>query len=102
MFVLSATDLRTQQGRALLEQIEGLAESSPNNNIVVIASSQESLDAAPGSPGLEWFYRNRRGVIEGRVSLFHAEAKMLMLDDERVIAFDSCSVASDVECVQDE
>ena len=49
------------------------------------------------SPGLEWFYRNRCGVVEGRVSLFHAQAKMLMLDDERVIAFDSCSVASDVD-----
>ncbi|GMH85235.1 hypothetical protein TrVE_jg5415 [Triparma verrucosa] len=95
VFVLSSTDLNTEQAKALLQQIERLAKSSPNNNIVVIVDNESKLASAPGSPGLDWFYKNRCGLVEGRVKLFDADSKILMLDDERVIAFDSCSIASE-------
>ena len=80
-------------------QIESLAKSSPNNNLIVIVDSEAALSSAPGSPGLNWFFENRCAVIEGKVILFDARTKMLMLEDERIIAFDSCSIASEVEGV---
>lgn len=69
---------------------------------MVVVEKESGLASAPGSPGLSWFYQNRCGVIEGQVQLFDAKAKILMLDDERIIAFDSCSIASDVDGVQKE
>ena len=84
--------------KAIMNQIRDRADFQ------IMFSSKNLQLRSPGHAAvfIQNFYQNRCGVIEGQVQLFDAKAKILMLDDERIIAFDSCSIASDVDGVQKE
>merc|ERR1711920_284177 len=75
-------------GDSLLE-IQRLRDESDQNNILVIASKErlEEVANANDDPGI--YERCQCGlVVDSKVELLNHEAKILMLDDERVIAFD--------------
>jgi hypothetical protein len=97
--VLSSLSLSTPEAVSALAQIDSLARSSPNNNLVVVVSSAAALSSAPGAPpgGAAWFWERRCAVIEGRVKLMDAGRRVLMLEDERIIEFDGCVIASEGE-----
>ena len=72
-------------------QIEALAADA-SNNIVII--SPRAAIAAKG----EKFYHDRRcAIVHSTVALFDAQAKILMLADERLICFDECTLVQPVE-----
>ena len=72
------------------EKIKMLAKQSPQNNLLVVATTKDSL-----SKPLSFYYENRCGVIENvEVELIDSTEKILMLDDERIICFDELNIVS--------
>lgn len=70
------------------EKIKMLALQSPQNNLLVVATTKDSL-----SKPLSFYYENRCGVIENvEVELIDSTEKILMLDDERIICFDELNI----------
>lgn len=73
----------------VLAQIQQLRNESCQNNILIIAPEGRlrEVAAACNDPGV--YARCQCGlVVDSKVELLNHEAKILMLDDERVIAFD--------------
>jgi len=72
-----------------IAHIERLRRESEQNNILIIASQQD-LDAC-ADPDV--YHRCQCGLVtDAKLQLLNHEAKILMLDDERVIAFDSLTI----------
>ena len=78
-----------------IPEIERLAKESPRNNIMIVAAPppEEMHKLAPRK-----FYQDCQcGVIESEVALMDVKAKIMMLDDERIICFDRCTIAQQAE-----
>ena len=74
--------------KELDERIKMLAKQSPQNNLLVVATTKDSL-----SQPLSFYYENRCGVIEDvEVELIDSTEKILMLNDERIICFDELNI----------
>ena len=72
-----------------LVQIQRLRNESNQNNILIIASERQLMDVAKARNDVGIYERCQCGlVVDSKVELLNHEAKILMLDDERVIAFD--------------
>ncbi len=72
-----------------LDEIQRLRNESNQNNILVIASEDELKEVALKRNDPDIYERCQCGlVIDSQLELLNHEAKILMLDDERVIAFD--------------
>ena len=74
-------------------QIRQLRSMSPTYNILVIASEESILEAAneAGDPNI--YDETYCGIVsDASVKLLNIEAKILMLSDERVIAFNSLTI----------
>jgi hypothetical protein len=70
----------------ILEQIHQLLKNSTNNNVLVV-TSKDQLKSPGGVPSM-------CGIVTGaQVTLLNTRDKILMLNDERVIAFDRLVVA---------
>jgi hypothetical protein len=72
-----------------LVEIQRLRDESNQNNILIIASESQlrEMALARNDPGI--YERCQCGlVVDSKLELLNHEAKILMLDDERVIAFD--------------
>ena len=76
-----------------VKKIEELSKSSVNNNLIVVVPQMSILLGSVW--GLKWFLDHRCAVIEGRVKLLHEEEKIMMLEDERIIAFDTLNVKAE-------
>lgn len=79
-----------------LDQIEQLRneECHEQNNILIIASQEslETLAAKRGDPDI--YNRCQCGLVtDSRLELLDEEAKILMLEDERVISFDYLTIS---------
>ena len=74
-----------------LKSIEQRSRDNVNNNIVVVVKDERAMKE---SKGMEWFLQRRCAVIEGTAKFQHEEARLLMLEDERIIAYDSISFLS--------
>jgi hypothetical protein len=73
-----------------LYQIRQLRSKSPSYNILVIASEESILEAANEACDPNIYDETYCGIVsDASVKLLNIEAKMLMLSDERVIAFNS-------------
>mmetsp|Transcript_3224 Transcript_3224/g.7350 ORF Transcript_3224/g.7350 Transcript_3224/m.7350 type:complete len:239 (-) Transcript_3224:13-729(-) len=76
-----------------LHRIRELRSQSPSNNILVIASEESMVEAANEAGDPDIYDETYCGVVtDASVRLLNAEAKILMLSDERVIAFDSLTI----------
>ena len=76
----------------IVQQIQELRKASPQNNILVIASQDSLQKAAKGH--LEIYDECHCGLVtDAQMQLLHHEAKILMLSDERVIAFDFLTIS---------
>lgn len=76
-------------------EIERLAKESPRNNVMIVAAPPvaELHKLAPPQ-----FYDDCQcGVIESEVALMDVKAKIMMLDDERILCFDRCTIAQPPE-----
>ena len=76
-----------------LDQIRKLRSKSLAYNILVIASEKSIIEAAneAGDPNI--YEETHCGIVsDATLELLNAEAKILMLSDERVIAFDSLTI----------
>lgn len=72
-----------------LDEIQRLRNESERNNILVIASEEKLKEVASKRNDPEIYERCQCGlVVDSKLELLNHEAKILMLDDERVIAFD--------------
>ena len=72
-----------------LVEIQRLRDESNQNNILVIASKERLMEVAMARNDPEIYARCQCGLVEdSKVQLLNHDAKILMLDDERVIAFD--------------
>ena len=72
-----------------LDEIQRLRNESERNNILVIASDEKLKEVATKRNDPEIYERCQCGlVVDSKLELLNHEAKILMLDDERVIAFD--------------
>jgi hypothetical protein len=81
----------------LLEKLERIRAESPQNNILLLLSTPE--ENATTVPGMQQgtvatiLERCHCGVVTGaKLELLNAEHKILMLDDERVVAFDYLTI----------
>jgi hypothetical protein len=77
-------------------RIQELRKQSPQNNILIVISDDESaLHRAAKEAGAETdiFDKCHCGIVTGvNLELLHVRNKILMLDDERVIAFDYLTI----------
>jgi hypothetical protein len=72
-----------------LVRIQQLRDDSNQNNILIIASEENLRDVASARNDPNIYERCQCGiVVDSKVKLLNHEAKILMLDDERVVAFD--------------
>jgi hypothetical protein len=72
----------------VVQQIREIRAASPQNNILIIAPSQAILDEAAGDDP-EVYNRCHCGIVtDSTLELLNHEAKILMLKDERIVAFD--------------
>ncbi|CAJ1945450.1 unnamed protein product [Cylindrotheca closterium] len=71
-------------------RIQEIRSQSPNHNLLVIAS-REVLEQAAKEAGVPFgvYHDCHCGMVtDAELQLLHVKSKILMLDDERVIAFD--------------
>ena len=69
-------------------RIKKLRAWSDRNNILVVAGEEE-LREASGEEGMEVYERCHCGIVmDAELELLNEESKILMLSDERVIAYD--------------
>ncbi|GFH56256.1 hypothetical protein CTEN210_12732 [Chaetoceros tenuissimus] len=72
-----------------LDEIQRLRNESERNNILIIAPEEKLKEVAMKRNDPEIYERCQCGlVMDSKLELLNHEAKILMLDDERVIAFD--------------
>lgn len=80
----------------IVRRIQLLREESPQNNILILIEDDEtSLEQAAASAGVhvDVFDRCHCGIVTGvNLELLNTEHKILMLDDERVVAFDYLTI----------
>lgn len=77
----------------IVQQIREIRAASPQNNILIIAASSKSLEEAAGDDP-DVYIRCHCGIVtDSPVELLNHEAKILMLKDERVIAFDYLTIS---------
>jgi hypothetical protein len=71
------------------------AESASNNITVVLAAAGGGDDDGLARHGVseERLFALRCAVVRGRVAQVDAHARLLMLDDERIIAYDAATLA---------
>ena len=78
-----------------VNDIERLSHDA-RNNITIVAPESELRAHAPG--GDQSFYsRCQCGHIASQVALMDVKAKIMMLEDERIICFDRCTVSQPPE-----
>lgn len=76
-----------------LVRIQRLRDESNQNNILIIASEERLRAVANAKNDPNVYERCQCGlVIDSKVEILNHEAKILMLDDERVIAFDCLTI----------
>ncbi len=78
-------------GAGTLEAIRAVSAASASNNITVVLRSSEEL-ARHGASEAQ-LCALRCAVIYGRLAQVDADSRLLMLDDERILAFDSATLA---------
>lgn len=66
--------------------IEALAVDEQNNMIVVASPSEFARR------GMAYYMKHRCAIVHSHVALMDVEAKLLMLQDERIICFDECTI----------
>lgn len=72
-----------------LDEIQRLAKVSDRNNILIIANKDKLEEVASKRNDPDIYERCQCGlVVDSELKLLNHESKILMLDDERVIAFD--------------
>ena len=80
----------------IVHRIQKLRRESPQNNILIlIADNEASLHQAAAEAGTDAsvFDRCHCGIVTGvSLELLNVDHKILMLDDERVIAFDYLTI----------
>jgi hypothetical protein len=80
----------------IVRRIQYLREESSRNNILIlIQDDEESLKRVAASAGMDerFFDKCHCGVVTGvTLELLNATHKILMLDDERVVAFDYLTI----------
>ena len=79
---------------ATIQRIQELRGQSPNHNLLVIAS-QDALQKAARDAGVPFsvYHDCHCGLVtDAELQLLHVKSKILMLDDERVIAFDFLTI----------
>lgn len=75
-----------------VQDIQRLRKESPQNNILIVATEDSLLAAADGS--MDVYHECQCGIVtDARLQLLHSDAKILMLNDERVIAFDYLTIS---------
>ena len=78
-----------------VKRIEELRRASSQNNILIVAST-ETLDKAAEEAGYnstDIYNDCHCGIVtDAELQLLHVKSKILMLDDERVIAFDYLTI----------
>ena len=76
-----------------LDQIRKLRSKSTAYNILVIASEESMIQAANEAGDPNVYEETHCGIVtDATLELLNAEAKILMLSDERVISFDSLTI----------
>ena len=79
--------------RDTLDRIRLLRSRSPTYNILLIASEEALREAAKEAGDLNIYDETHCGIVsDASLELLNVEAKILMLSDERVIAFDSLTI----------
>ena len=77
-----------------LDRIRRLRLKSPTYNILLIASEESIREAATEAGDPNIYDDTHCGIVsDASLKLLNVEAKILMLSDERVIAFDSLTIA---------
>ena len=77
-----------------LDRIRRLRLTSPTYNILLIASEESIREAATEAGDPTIYDDTHCGIVnDASLKLLNVEAKILMLSDERVIAFDSLTIA---------
>ena len=77
-----------------LDRIRRLRLKSPTYNILLIASEESIREAATEAGDPTIYDDTHCGIVsDASLKLLNVEAKILMLSDERVIAFDSLTIA---------
>ena len=77
-------------------EIERLALQNANgysNNVTIVANDEELRRLRPMETWSAW----QCGIIDGKVALLDVDAKILMLEDERIICFDRLVIAHRAE-----
>ena len=74
-------------------EIERLARDDVRNNITLIESEAELLQLRP----MKFYEKCQCGMIDEQVRLMDVRAKIMMLEDERIICFDRCTIAQHPE-----
>lgn len=78
----------------VLHQIRRLRSESPEYNILLIASAESIVEAAKTANDPKVYDETFCGIVtDASVKLLNVEAKILMLSDERVVAFDSLVIS---------
>ena len=76
-----------QVSKDTLNQTMRISRENERNNITVVVKSIDDLKACDLTP--EMLYKNRCAIIEGvAIQQFDAKNKIIMLNDERIIAYD--------------
>mmetsp|Transcript_61942 Transcript_61942/g.151358 ORF Transcript_61942/g.151358 Transcript_61942/m.151358 type:complete len:211 (-) Transcript_61942:866-1498(-) len=82
-------------GESVKRIVELRRASSPQNNILVVASTETLEEAAheAGYDSTDIYNDCNCGIVtDSELELLHVKSKILMLDDERVIAFDYLTI----------
>ena len=83
-FVFVGVDSRT------LNACEAACEASENHNLTLVVRSLEDLEEKGYDPAD--FYAHRCAIIESRPSQIDFDHKILMLEDERIMCYDTLTV----------
>ena len=75
-------------------EIERLARDA-RNNITLIENEAKLFQLRP----MQFYSKCQCGVIDERVQLMDVRAKIMMLEDERIICFDRCTIAQNPEVI---
>ncbi|KAJ1471338.1 hypothetical protein T484DRAFT_1844489 [Baffinella frigidus] len=80
-------------------EVHRLAKADHRNNIMIVGVPAAQLAALAQSEGrVSGFWNECRcGVIESEVALMDVKAKIMMLDDERILCFDHCTIVAPPE-----
>lgn len=74
-----------------LQEIQRIRATSPNHNILIIADQQSLEKATQGDPTI--LNKCQCGIVtDSTLALLNVQAKILMLKDERVIAYDHLTI----------